>query len=198
MCLVLSIRGRSGFLTLFRDTVLKTWNLDESGCFWQALPDKGFNQRTKACKGGKQSKSVTFLVNAVGTSEAMPVVIWKSDKPRCFKKVEKSQFPVQYLSQKKAWMTGEILDKVLSKINRTLRVNGLSVLLLMDNAGCHPQDLQHKYTKIMIVFLPPNATSILQPLNLGIIINFKLHYRKMLFRYVLARIEGCTTASEVA
>ena len=56
------------------------WNLDET-MFWQALPDKGFNQQAKACKGGKQSKqwiTVTFIVNAVGASEAEPIVIWKS------------------------------------------------------------------------------------------------------------------------
>ena len=94
------------------------WNLDETGCFWRALPDKGFNQRAKDCKGGKQSKqriTVTFIVNAAGASEAKPIVIWKSYKPRCFKKVNKSQLPVQYFSQKKAWMTGDILDQVLSK-----------------------------------------------------------------------------------
>ena len=82
--------------------------------FLRALLDKGFNQRTKACKGGKQSKqriTVTFSVNAVGASEAIPVVIWKSDKPQCFEKVTKTQLPVQYFSQKKAWMTGDILDQ---------------------------------------------------------------------------------------
>ena len=90
--------------------------------------------------------TVTFIVNAVGGSEAKPVVVWKSDNPRCFKKVDKSQLPVHYYSQQKAWMTGDILDQVLSKISRTLRVNGHSVLLLMDNAGCHPEELQHKST----------------------------------------------------
>ena len=59
---------------------------------------------------------------------------------------------MQYFSQKKAQMTGNILDQVLSKINMTLQVSGHSFLLLMDNTGCHPQELQRKYTNVMIVF----------------------------------------------
>ena len=104
---------------------------------------------------------------------------------------------MQYFSQSKAWMTGDILDQVLSKINRNLRAHGRSVLLLMDNAGCHPEELQHKYSNIKIVFLPANTTLVLQPLDLGIIKNFKLWYRTLLFRQVLAKIEDCTAASEV-
>ena len=76
-------------------------------------------------------------------------------------------------------------------------MNGRSVLLLMDNAGCHPEELQRKYTNIKIVYLPANTTSVLQPLDLGIIKNFKVWYRKLLFRHVLDKIEECTTASEV-
>ena len=54
-----------------------------------------------------------------------------------------------------------------------------------------------KYTNIKIVFLPANTTSVLQPLDLGIIQNFKVHYHKLLFRFVLAKIEECTSASEI-
>ena len=46
-------------------TAQDIWNLDETECFWRALPDKGFSQRTKECKGGKKSKqrmTVTFIV----------------------------------------------------------------------------------------------------------------------------------------
>ena len=45
------------------------WNLDETGCFWKTLPDQGFGQRGKECKGGKNSKqrlTVAFIVNTAG------------------------------------------------------------------------------------------------------------------------------------
>ena len=41
------------------------WNMDESVVFWRALPDKGFGEKGKGCKGGKKSKhrlTVAFLL----------------------------------------------------------------------------------------------------------------------------------------
>lgn len=77
------------------------WNLDETGCFWKALPDKGFGQRAKECKGGKKSKqrmAVTLIVNAAGAREVMPIIIWKSKMP-----CENRPTSLLYFSQKKAW-----------------------------------------------------------------------------------------------
>ena len=88
------------------------FNLDETGCFWRALPERGFGQKGKQCKGGKKSKcrfTVSFLVNAAGEKET-PVVIWTSEKPRCFRGFDISRLPVKYYHQKKAWMSGEILN----------------------------------------------------------------------------------------
>ena len=67
----------------------------------------------------------------------------------------------------------------------------------MDNAGCHPQELENKYSNIKICFLPANTTSKLQPLDLGIIKSFKVYYRQLLLRYVISKIDQCSTASEV-
>ncbi len=48
-------------------------------------------------KGGNKSKlrdTICFFVNATGESASLPVVIWKSAKPRCFKGITKSKLPV--------------------------------------------------------------------------------------------------------
>ena len=93
-------RGRKGYQEYKREDI---YNLDETGCFWRALPDKGFGEKGKKCQGGKKSKQRVTVV------QEPPVVIWKSENPRCFRGVVKSAFPVKYYSHNKAWMTGEIL-----------------------------------------------------------------------------------------
>ena len=42
-------------------------------------------------------------------------------------------------------MDGVILNSILGRINSKLTRNGRKVLLLMDNAGCHPSDIIGKY-----------------------------------------------------
>ena len=153
------------------------------------------------CKGGKKSKhrvTIAFFVIAVGESESPPVVIWKSQNPRSFRGVRKESLPGRYYSQPKSWMTGDILHEVLVSLNRKLKAKDRSILLFMDNAGCHPSDLADKYCNIQVFFLPHNTTSKLQPLDLGIIQILKhLYYCKLLMRFILAKIEECTTASDI-
>ena len=159
------------------------FNMDETGCFWKALPEKGFAEKGKVCKGGNKSKlrlTIAFFVNACGEKEFMPVVIWKSKNPRCFKRVDFTHLPVLYFNQPKAWMTSDIMQSILTKLNAQMKAQSRNILLFIDGAGCHPSDLAvpGRYSNIRIVFFPPNTMSVLQPLDLGIIKNFKVHYRQ--------------------
>lgn len=53
------------------------------------------------------------------------------------------------------------------------------ILLFLDKCAAHPK----------VVFLPPNTTSHLQPLDVGIIRNVKFHFLSLLVRWLLAKIE---------
>ena len=141
--------------------------------------------------------TVAFIVNAA-RGKKTPIVIGASENPRCFKGLYKTLLPVKYFSQKKAWMSSEILDKILTSINRKLSSQSRTVLLLMDNLVCHHEQFNNKYSNVKIIFLPPNTTSKLKPLDLGIIQNFNTHYRHFLLLFVLAKFDQCNNASEVA
>ena len=176
------------------------FNCDETGLFFRALPDKTLATKGSKCFGGKCSKdrlSVLFCTSSTG-EKLKPLVIGKAKKPRCFKNVNVSELPVKWEAQSKAWMTGVIFAKWLNQLDRTMCRQGRKILLFLDNARCHPQeDLQ--LTNITLKFFPPNCTSCLQPLDLGIIRCFKAHYRKQLLRYVLAKMEDDqSSVSEIA
>ena len=100
-----------------------TRNIDETGCFWKAMPYTGLGEKGKLWKGGKSSKvrlTIAFFATVAGGKEP-PIVIWTYEKPRCFKRIDKSQLPVQYFHQSKAWMTGDILHSILSKLNTRMK-----------------------------------------------------------------------------
>ena len=106
------------------------YNFDETGCFWRSLHDKGFGEKGNKCKGRKKSKlkvTVAFMVIAAGDKED-PVIIWTFEKPRCFRGVEISSLPVKYFRQSKAWMSSDILNKILPTFNHKMTQQKRSLL----------------------------------------------------------------------
>ena len=98
------------------------WNMDETGSFFKALPEKGLAEKKSQARGGKKSKtrlSIAFFVNAAGEKAIEPLVVWRSKKLHCFKKIKSLSrlHGIYYYSNPKAWMTTEILKSVLDKIN---------------------------------------------------------------------------------
>ena len=176
------------------------WNEDETGCFFRALPEKSLAEEGRRCRGGKKSKlrmTVAFFTNANGGKEE-PIDIWKRKNPRCFKNLrDKRPANVSYFSNPKSWMNAKIMNELLEKLNGRMRREHRQIILFLDNAGCHPVVLQEMFSNIKVIFLPPNTTSRLQPLDAGIIKNFKVRYRKLLLKFVVSRINRGLTAVDI-
>ena len=151
------------------------WNTDETRCFYRALSDKSLAEVKKGCRGGKKAKerfTISFFVNAAGGRE-LPIVIGKSANPRCFKGLRDKSNPygLPYYSNRKAWMNTDIMTTTVTKLNAKMKREGRKIILLMDNVSLRSQHLSLLNVKVM--FLPMNTTSCLQPLDAGIIKNFK-------------------------
>ena len=89
------------------------------------------------------------------------------------------------------------MQAVLTRFNRKLLLEQRKVVLILDNATCHPKSIIDSFLQIKIIFLPKNSISRLQPLDAGIIQNFKVKYRKRLVKYVLARINEYSSTTQI-
>ena len=83
------------------------WDMDETGCFFKALPEKGLAEKNSQAKGGKKSKTrltIAFFASAGGEKIIEPIVIWRSAKPRYFKNfiIPKRPYDVLYYSSRKS------------------------------------------------------------------------------------------------
>ena len=151
-------------LTLLSKYDLKDiFNTDEVGLFYQCLPNKTYHFKGQRCSGGKNSKvRLTGMATGNAIGEKLPMfVIGKSKTPLCFKHIKK--LPDKYKSQKKSWMNSQIFEEWVRKLDRTFRMEGRKIALLIDNCPAHPSDSD--LTNVQLVFLPPNATSVLQPMD---------------------------------
>ena len=142
------------------------FSADESGLFYKATPtgslvDKG--EESSGIKIRKERPTFLMIVNQFGTEKEI-ITIGKFPNPRCFRNRAP---PLQYYSNKKAWMTSEIWETIITKFNSKIQLNGRNVLLFCDKASCHKLNYELSNTKI--IFMPSNTTSLIQPLDKGII-----------------------------
>jgi hypothetical protein len=141
---------------------------------------------TKRLSGRKKNKerlSIALCANANGSHKLPPVIIGKYAKPRCFKNVNISNLQMTYRSNPKAWMLTTLFQEWLQEFNYLViqKHKGKRVLLLLDNCPSH--NLQGlTLSHVDVYFLPPNTTSKIQPMDAGIIMSFKRHYRHLHIR----------------
>lgn len=180
----------------------QVFNADETGLNFRKMPTKTLSAKSESEAAGlkcqKERVTVMACSNASGSCKLPLVLIGKSAKPRAIKNL--TNLPVSYKSQKSAWMTSTLFaawftDEFVPQVTDFLVQRGLppKAVLLVDNCAAHPQNLV--VGGIRVEYLPPNTTSLIQPMDQGCLQALKLVYRQQLMAFVLDNLnQGMTLA----
>nr|XP_053647234.1 tigger transposable element-derived protein 1-like [Cherax quadricarinatus] len=177
----------------------QVFNCDETGLFWKKMPKRTYiTQEEKALPGHKPMKdrlTLLFCGNASGDFKVKPLLVYHSENPRVFKKnnIIRSRLSVMWKANNRAWVTRQIFIEWVNEmfgpsVKKYLLKNQLPLkcLLVMDSAPAHPPGLEdhllEEFSFITVKFLPPNTTSLIQPMDQQVISNFKKLYTKALFQ----------------
>ena len=180
----------------------QVFNCDETGLNYRLLPEKtlaaSFEKSADGRKKSKDRVTLNLCSNASGSIKLKLHLIGKAQKPRCFKLIKVDSFPVKYSGQKNAWMdSGIFLDwfqhTFVPEVRKELTKLGVEpkAVLVLDNCSAHPDSelLVSSDGKIRAKFLPANVTSLIQPMDQGVIQAVKLRYRKKLLRKLIIEDE---------
>ncbi|XP_015833636.1 jerky protein homolog-like [Tribolium castaneum] len=181
-------------------TTSQIYNADKSALYWKMLPEKTLvRAQEKTAPGRKISKErVTFLAccNADGSHKLKLLVIRKAKNLRAFKNVN---IPNEYKNSANAWMTTAIFvewfhSSFIRQVKNHLRSLNFPqrALLIVDNASSHEtvEELTSEDGgEFTTLFLPPNCTALLQPMDQNAIRLIKLFYRKSLLTHILSNNE---------
>ena len=152
--------------------------------------------REKSAPGFKKAKdrlTVFGFTNATGTSKPKCVLIGKSAKPRCIKHVNMDALPVIYKFQRNATMNSEIFAEwfkrdfvpAVKSHQSSQNIRSPKALLLIDNYSVHPDELRSRDGSVTCLFLPPNKTTPIQPMDQGVLQAMKNRYKRKLIQKVI-------------
>lgn len=168
------------------------FNVDTTGLFWKKMPERTYiSKEEKNAPGHKASKDrLTLLLggNASGDLKLKPLLVHRSLNPRALRNVTKASLPVIWRANSKAWVTLAMFEEWFSNhfvptVERYCLGKNIpfKILLLLDNALGHPNILDDMHPNVKVVFLPPNITSLIQPMDQGVIASFKAYYLRRTF-----------------
>ena len=86
-------------------------------------------------------------------------------------------------------MDSVLFEEWVRDVNKKFHAKGRKLALIIDNCPAHPiiENLPHIK---LVFFLPPNTTSMSQPMNQGFIRCLKAHYRKRSVKLILRSLDS--------
>lgn len=163
------------------------FNADECGLFYNMLPDETYAFTGASGRGinvNKERITVLVCANLDGTEKLPLLVVGKSKQPQCFKNTK--FLPCTYRHNKAAWMTCEIFHEFLVSLDRRMASQSRKILLFVDHCPAHPKDVGN-FKNVQVEFIPANMTSILQPMDQGVVKTLKQKFRRSFVLRLLQR-----------
>ena len=157
-------------------------NIDETGIVYKSVPKRTYKIIGTPFMARKPLKDrVTVLVGAsMDGFKLKPVVIGRAQNPRALRDVDWDEIPVHYYGQPSSWMSQKIMEHwFYHHLDPELKAHygeNVEVILTIDNAGCHPPNLNNLLDYVEVRYLPANTTALIQPMDQGVIHVFKLNY----------------------
>ncbi|XP_057312199.1 tigger transposable element-derived protein 4-like [Hydractinia symbiolongicarpus] len=146
------------------------YNADEFGLFYQCLPNKPYHYKSEKCSGGKNSKvRITGLAAANAVGDKLPMFVIGIERRR-----------------RVGW-DSSLFEEWVREINAMFLKEGRKIVLIIDNCPAHPD--VGGLSNIKLIFLPPNTTSVSQPMDQGVIRCLKSLYRQKLVNMMIQNLE---------
>ncbi|XP_062430738.1 tigger transposable element-derived protein 4 [Rhea pennata] len=166
------------------------FNVKETGLLYQMLPSNTFSFKGETCSVGKVSQErVTVVVGSnMDGSEKLPLlVVGKDRSPHCFKDVK--SLPVDYEANEMAWMTSEVFEQWVHKLDERFQAQQRRVVIFVDPLPAHSEVKNLK--AIELAFFPPDASSCIA-MKQGVIRSLKVKYRHCL----ITRFVDCVVGNK--
>ena len=171
------------------------FNCDETGLYYQLLPQKTLAGHFEKSADGRKTQRACVTINAcsnaTGSIKLPLLFIGKAKNPRCFRNFNQDNLPVIYRNQANAWVNGPLFKdwyhhNFVPFVQDSLREMGIEpkAILLLDNCSAHPneEELISADGNVISKFLPPNVTSLVQPMDQGVLASLKRHYHTRLLK----------------
>ena len=192
-------------ITKYGITRDRVYNADQTGLFYNKLPNKVFVSMENAkdfhgCKAMRSKDRVTIMLCTAADGSKVPLsIVGKSKNPHCFKL---GRSPIKYTQQNKSWFTSKVMVWWVKEVfwqHHLSKHGNVYALLILDNCTAHnsldADEFKRKHNipeKLIVGFLPKNVTSRSQPADMGMVATLKVGYRYLMLNKLLSVYDANT------
>nr|CCA25275.1 PREDICTED: similar to Tigger transposable elementderived protein 6 putative [Albugo laibachii Nc14] len=150
--------------------------------------------RISVRKQVKKRLTIAVAYSADGSLKLPRFFVGRARQPRCFNSKSVEDLDLEYGNSPNGWINTRLFQGWVSRLGARMRSENRKILLLLDNVSSHhaPETLTH----VEIRKLPPDTTAHLQPMDAGIIRNFKIMISKKKALYYADRLDEFSVVSE--